>query len=84
MSWALPELPPAPCSPYAWGRSDLGQTGSGRDESSATPQMVQALQGKGIVHAAGSSYNSAFVTSAHLPLSHMHGSPHYCPISLCK
>lgn len=67
LSWALPELPPAVSSLYTWGRSDLGQTGSGRDQNSTAPEPVQALDGKDVVHAAGGSYNSAFVTSAHLP-----------------
>lgn len=67
LSWALPELPPAVSSLYTWGRSDLGQTGSGRDQNSTAPEPVQALHGKDVVHAAGGSYNSAFVTSAHLP-----------------
>ena len=66
VSWALPELPPAPSSTYTWGRSDLGQTGSGRDQSTIAPEVLQALQGKDVVYAAGSSYNSAFVTSANL------------------
>ena len=62
MSWALPELPRNTSSLYAWGRSDLGQTGTGGDENVPTPQQVTALGAKDVVHVAGSAYNSAFVT----------------------
>ncbi len=66
LSWALPELPPAASSTYTWGRSDLGQNGSGEDQNTTAPALLQALQGKDVVHAAGATYNSAFVTSTHL------------------
>ena len=61
-SWALPEIAPSPCSLVAWGRTDLGQIGIGSDAASSGPVSVDALQSKDIVYAAGSVYNSAYVT----------------------
>ena len=61
-SWALPEIAPSPCSLVAWGRSDLGQTCVSTELASIPPLSVETLQSKDIVHAAGSIYNSAFVT----------------------
>ena len=61
-SWALPEIAPSPCSLVAWGRSDLGQTCVSTELASIPPLPVTTLQSKDIVHAAGSMYNSAFVT----------------------
>ena len=61
-SWALPEIAPSPCSLVAWGRSDLGQTCVSTALASVPPLSVETLQSKDIVHAAGSIYNSAFVT----------------------
>ena len=61
-SWALPEIAPSPCSLIAWGRSDLGQTCVSTELASTPPLSVETLQSKDIVHAAGSIYNSAFVT----------------------
>jgi alpha-tubulin suppressor-like RCC1 family protein len=82
LSWALPELPKASSCLYTWGRSDFGQTGLGKEESSSSPQLVQALKGKDIVHAAGSTYNSAFVTSE--PPGHLNVSDWLaCPTPMC-
>lgn len=67
VSWALPELPRATSALYTWGRSDMGQTGLGKEESVFTPQPAPALEGKDIVHVAGSMYNSAFVTRESSP-----------------
>lgn len=80
LSWALPQLPSAASSTYTWGRSDLGQTGSGRDQNSTAPELLQALRGKDVVHAAGASYNSAFVTSVDPPSLHTitHAPWHCC------
>ena len=61
-SWALPEIAPSPCSLIAWGRSDLGQTCVSTELASIPPLSAETLQSKDIVHAAGSIYNSAFVT----------------------
>lgn len=61
-SWALPEIAPSPCSLIAWGRADLGQTGLGSEAACSGPFSVVALQSKDIVYAAGSVYNSAYVT----------------------
>ena len=61
-SWALPEIAPSPCSLIAWGRSDMGQTCVSTELASIPPLSVETLQSKDIVHAAGSIYNSAFVT----------------------
>lgn len=84
-SWALPEIAPSPCSLVAWGRADLGQTGVGSEAACIGPVAVEALQNKDIVYAAGSVYNSAYVTRtplfsrlactssphhAHFPVSH--------------
>ena len=66
-SWALPEIAPSPCSLIAWGRSDLGQTCVSTELACIPPLSVETLQSKDIVHAAGSIYNSAFVTRE-LPL----------------
>ena len=72
-SWALPEIPPSPCSLIAWGRADLGQIGIGSEAASSGPVSVDALQSKDIVFAAGSVYNSAYVTrtppSSRLPVT---------------
>ena len=59
---------------YTWGRSDMGQTAHGVEQSNATPQTVEALRDRDIVHAAGSSFNSAFVTRARLGLA-AHAAP---------
>jgi hypothetical protein len=66
-SWALPEIAPSPCNLLAWGRADLGQTCAGREVACTPPARVEALQSKDIVYAAGSIYNSAFVTRASCP-----------------
>ncbi len=68
-SWALPEIAPSPCELLAWGRADLGQTCAGREVACTPPAPVEALQSKDIVYAAGSIYNSAFVTRASIPAS---------------
>lgn len=67
VSWALPELPSAGSTVYTWGRSDMGQTGQGVDKNAALPQPLQTLKERAVVHAAGSAYNSAFVTRAPMP-----------------
>ena len=65
-SWALPETAPSPCNLLAWGRADLGQIGTGEEAATSAPISIEALQSKDIVYAAGSVYNSAFVTRAAL------------------
>ena len=67
LSWALPELPSAGSTAFTWGRSDMGQTGQGLENNTALPRPVRTLQERAVVHAAGSAYNSAFVTSARPP-----------------
>ncbi len=47
---------------YAWGRGDLGQLGTGGEGSTSSPQRVQVLDRKVILHAAANLFNSAFVT----------------------
>ena len=54
---------------YAWGRGDLGQLGSGGEGSTPTPQRVQVLDRKVILHAAANLFNSAFVTGQPSPSS---------------
>ena len=75
-SWALPEIAPSPCSLVAWGRSDLGQTCVSTELASIPPLPVGTLQSKDIVHAAGSIYNSAFVTRELSLLTYFSGA---CP-----
>ena len=47
---------------YAWGRGDLGQLGTGGEGSTPSPQRVQVLDRKIVLHVAANLFNSAFVT----------------------
>jgi hypothetical protein len=67
LSWALPELPSAASLLLTWGRSDMGQTAHNVEQNVASPEPVEALKDRDVVHAAGSAYNSAFVTRAQPP-----------------
>ena len=47
---------------YAWGRGDLEQLGTGGEGSTSSPQRVQVLDRKVVLHVAANLFNSAFVT----------------------
>ena len=68
LSWALPELPSAASLLLTWGRSDMGQTAHSVEQNIASPEPVEALKDRDVVHAAGAVYNSAFVTRAQPPI----------------
>ena len=84
-SWALPEIAPSPCSLVAWGRADLGQAGIGSEAASIGPVAVDALQSKDIVYAAGSVYNSAYVTrTPHSLQDESQFVDSVCPCTCCR
>lgn len=47
---------------FSWGRGDLGQLGTERDQSEPQPVLVRAVEDKDIAHVAASAFNSAFIT----------------------
>lgn len=83
VSWALPELPSAGAAVFTWGRSDMGQTGQGVESISAAalPQPVRTLRERAVAAAAGSAYNSAFVTRARPPRRPVHQNSLYPSIT---
>ncbi|DBA87172.1 TPA: hypothetical protein ACH3X2_005178 [Trebouxia sp. C0005] len=48
---------------FSWGRGDLGQLGTERDQSEPQPVLVRAVEDKDIAHVAASAFNSAFITA---------------------
>ena len=47
---------------FTWGRGDLGQLGTGQDQSASQPALVNAVEDKDVAHVAASVYNTAFIT----------------------
>ena len=47
---------------FSWGRGDLGQLGTERDQSEPQPVLVRAVEDKDVTHVAASVFNSAFIT----------------------
>ena len=47
---------------FSWGRGDLGQLGTDRDQSEAQPLLVRALEDRDVAQVAASVFNSAYVT----------------------
>ena len=47
---------------FSWGRGDLGQLGTQRDQSEPQAVLVRAVEDKDVAHVAASVFNSAFIT----------------------
>lgn len=46
-----------------WGRGDLGQLGNGAASCAPSPEAMESLAGKDVVHVAAGMYNTAFLTA---------------------
>ena len=66
-SWAVrdPKSLTSDIITYTWGNGDMGQLGLGSTVNHSTPQLLEALNGREIVSAAGNIFNTAFLTGGY-------------------